>query len=231
MPETILITYDGLPASSGGGHRIRGKNPMTSWLRARQFIKTFANISTESHYIEFYRGCKAAKQFLPAMRRQFGYFPRRDNISVGEKCYIWRLGREQAMSAARWMEEISPLPDHWLGPIRLVHDAQYKLIDPDTREDLPNQRADHDFQDGYGHMTSLSNFRLSMTNKVTLSLWLVLPFTEETEGFENYVRRLADEAPFKLSSKHWKRWQYSKAGNLYPRKLEVQLPGHGAKSS
>jgi hypothetical protein len=221
MPETVLITYDGLPASAGGAHIISGKNPMVSWLRARHFIETFANIVTESRHIEFYRGCEEAREFLPTMWQRFGLHPRKKIISASESSYIWRLDERRATWAARWMEEISPLPDHWRGPIQLVHDAQFKLMDPDTREDLPNQGADHDFQDDSGRMTSLSNFRLSMTNRVSLSLWLVLPFAPQTAEFESYVRRLGEEAPFELSNENWRWWRYSKAGNLYPRKLVV----------
>ncbi len=72
-------------------------------------------------------------------------------------------------------------------------------------------------------MTSLSNLRLTLSDHVGLSLWVVFPYDEPSAAFEAYIHKLSDIAPFKLSDKHWKQWFYSKSGSLYARKLNVQI--------
>lgn len=221
----VVITYDGLPVSSGGAHKIRGNDILTSWEGARQFISKFARISSSAYKLELYTDCKEITRYMPNLRWQFGIFPQKIRQSSRHTFYRWNIGEAKAQKAAKLISEISPLPEHTLGPIRLDFDAQFYLINSDTKEILPNQRTDLDFDDGYGHMTSLSNFRLSLKGNVTLSLWLVLPYQEPGPEFENYIRRIAEEAPFPLSEHHWKQWFISKSGKLYARKLEVRLTG------
>ncbi len=144
MTKPAVITYDGLPS---GAHRLRGKDILSSFESAKKFIGKFSKIAESSYKLELYLGCKETKRYIPWLRWRFGLFPQKISISAYEKFYRWNLSEAKALEAAKWISEISPLPDHWISPIRLVFDAQYYLLDPDSKDVLPTQRTDLDFDD------------------------------------------------------------------------------------
>jgi hypothetical protein len=61
----------------------------------------------------------------------------------------------------------------------------------------------------------LSLIYLRLANPSTCALFLSLPFDEGTPELQAYVRRVQASLPFKLSAKHWARWQLNAQGTKY----------------
>ena len=152
---------------------------------------------------------------------KFGLFPSINRQDISETVFRWKINEKKAKKALDFISSIQPLPNYWLGPMRLVFDSTFYLKDPQTEITLPNQEVIYDFDDGYGYKTPISNFRLSVSNKVKLSVWLVMPFNEPNENFYSYVSTISKIAPFKLSDKHWRIWHYTKSGSFVARKLNL----------
>jgi hypothetical protein len=70
----------------------------------------------------------------------------------------------------------------------------------------------------------LSLIYLRLANPSTCFLFLSLPFNEGAPELPAYVRRLQASLPFKLSSKHWSRWQLNAQGTKYYRR-KTFMPG------
>ena len=98
--------------------------------------------------------------------------------------------------------------------------ASFSLRDPDTGEAFPLQGTDlygkqeADFRIPLG----VSGLYLRLANPSTCSLFLSLPFTEVTPKLQLYLRRLEESLPFRLSRKHWSRWQLNAQGSKYYRR-------------
>ena len=61
---------------------------------------------------------------------------------------------------------------------------------------------------------------ITVTEKVFLSIWLVIPFRTVDANLKTYVKKLVEFAPFKFSDKHWKIWNYSNTQKLRGRKID-----------
>jgi hypothetical protein len=162
-----------------------------------------------------------------AVTTAFGRPQRRLAIAgeVEEYEHGWTLGSDGIVEALALMRSLEPFPEHWLGgPLVLSISATFQLCDPDTGEAFPAQGAERygDQEAGWKLPLGLSLIHLRLTAHSTCALFLSLPFPEVTPAVSAYVRRLDQSLPFRLSRKHWSRWQLNARGTrYYSRRISV----------
>jgi hypothetical protein len=63
---------------------------------------------------------------------------------------------------------------------------------------------------------------LRLTTRSTCALLLALPFGEVTPALIAYVLRIDQSLPFRLSKRHWSRWQLNaRSTRYYNRRIPV----------
>ena len=219
--DFLFLTYDGLPVKSGGAHSIRGKNLKLNWQNANNFIKNISAKNLNAKYLlKLYLGCEESKKYIEIFKLKFGLYPKEKIASTYEKCCEWDITEDKINEVIQILDDIKPQPQHWIEPIRFEASSQFYLSNFYKNISLENQGLDYNFDDGYGHYTSLSNYMITVTEKVFLSIWLVIPFRTVDANLKTYVKKLVEFAPFKFSDKHWKIWNYSNTQKLRGRKID-----------
>ena len=209
-----MITHDGV-------HTARGNDIKSAWERCGQFISRISYKLVEDRYkLDVYLGCREVRKHLLKIFIKFGIPEKVDFIRVGDWYIRWNISAKSAPKVVDLLIRISPLPEYWLCPIHFYREGRFLLKD-DNGDLLPGQDRNFDFEDEREHKTSISNFRMNIQNKVSISTWLVLPFEEQTAEFHEYVKYLRKVAPFTFSDEHWRLWRYSKSNRLYPAKIDA----------
>ncbi len=243
-----VITYEGLPLSSGGAHSLGRLDPMTVWIRLGAFMDACATGVRMTARIELFDQSSAGERLAASLglvqrsvHRQvkssatssFGK-PRRgiavEAVEPGEglRGVYWMLQESDVIPAIEWMKSQPSQPDTFIGPALVVSvEGPFRLRHPRSGDELPHQDpaayGDFDFT-GWGHLLGQSGLRARLGSYSTCSIVLSLPFEEATPELLGYVQVLQGYLPFKLSSKHWTRWQLNKGGNGYHgRKIDLTL--------
>ncbi len=222
-----LLTYDGLPISSGGAHRYRVRDHRVIWTAVSNFLQrcTTCDVVDDVHLV-LYEGHLVEPRLVKALAstvQKYGAAERRLNPAGSQKefqytQYTWALSSEDISGAIDHMASLGPFPRHWLGgPMFLGIQAAFCLRDPGKSEPLPFQGSElyGGQQAGFHLPLGLSVIYLRLANPSTCALFLSLPFAEVTPSVRAYVRKLGASLPFKLSAKHWSRWQLNARGTRY----------------
>lgn len=212
-----MITYD-------GQHSIRDKEKLSAWNKGNDFISNIASEVVEDRYcLDFYYGCKEARKYFIQLILKFRLFSLVNFSGFKDMQVRWKISKKAAHKAIVFIDSISPMPEYWTGPLHLYREGRFLLKDIRTGSCLNGQKTSYDFDDSYGHKTSISNFRLNYRNKVSIAIWLVFPFEKPNNEFIEYATYLNQAAPFKFSENHWRSWSYSKSNNLKCSKLDMNL--------
>ena len=230
-----VITYDGLPISAGGAHRLREKNHVATWESVLRFLHSFTTSEEPDHVrLLLAEGARIDGAFFAEAHRRaraaFGRAERRLKIAgeANEFEHSWIVNRANIGDALDLMEALEPFPEHWLGaPLELSVEAIFCLRDPDTGEVFAGQ--DPELYGGQEAAWKLqfgrSRLHLGLTTVSTCALFLFLPFPEVCPALRAYVRRVDESLPFRLSRKHWARWQLNEQGTgYYRRRVDVLGP-------
>jgi len=217
-----MITYEGLPKSSGGAHVINENDMRLAWDKGNSFIsKVSYELIEEKYILDVYVGCKEIRKYIFRLLFKFGLMSKVDFFGNKAWWYVrWNLSEKSASSAIEFISSITPLPEYLIVPIHLYREGQFLLKDRMKDQVLHGQEKSYDFGDESGHKTPISNFRLNFTNKVSISVWLVLPFEAQNREFHEYVDFLKEHTPFRFSDNHWRCWSCSKNNKLKSSILE-----------
>jgi hypothetical protein len=230
--RSAIIVYDGLPISSGGAHHIAIRNMVTVWAQLSEFLRECA-ISVEYRKVElwFESGPSApdsSEDTRLSATRLFGLPERRPLVSSsdGVRIYFssWRLTYADIPRALDWLsEQDNPLDDYGMATTGLGMEIFFKLVDPHSGQALPFQGAEHyGHQNGFRSPLGISWVNPRLSSKSTCGIELSLPYEEVTDELRETIAYFQKYLPFKLSRKHWSRWQLNKAGTrYYARKISV----------
>ena len=130
----------------------------------------------------------------------------------------WEVDPEEIDGALALMHGVEPIPEHLRsGALVLAVEASFRLRDPDSGEPFPGQDPAL-----YGHQEvdwnlplGLSRIYLRLSGRSTCALFLSLPFPSVSRELREYVAELEARLPFRLSPKHWSRWQLNAQGTRY----------------
>ncbi|SMC60829.1 hypothetical protein [Pedobacter nyackensis] len=137
-----------------------------------------------------------ADEVLEGVRKVFGdgtteplgyLYP--ENVPLKQTKTEWKLINKDLPRVIEYMIKEQPFPKYNLGPIELIISYDFKLIDPDTKNELPNQQY-------------ISSFLIWITRNSCVSASLCFPFNEPNQEFWNYVNSIKPYIPFKFDSKH-----------------------------
>lgn len=141
---------------------------------------------------------KVKKVFGTGKTEPIGYlYPA--NIPSKQTKTEWELTNKDLSRVLDYLINEQPLPKYNLGPIELIISYDFKLTDPLTKNELPNQQY-------------VSSFLIWLTRNSCVSASLCFPFTEPNQEFWNYVNSIRPFIPFKFDSKHLRLGRSNKRG-------------------
>ncbi len=206
-PEAV--SYDGLPAASGGAHGMR----ILRVDRAMASVDGFVGACLEPAEAPRWtfqvlgRPTASGEAYEQALREALGG-PARSQPAQR----VWRVPAERVADAAVLLDPKSPAGLR----ISLVQTLHGRLTSPATgrpEPDLDPARFGEDPIDGYGRRLGVSGVRASFgATGSKLSLWLTLPADERLVPA---ARHLQEHLPFRLSAKQWRRWVPLRSGAGY----------------
>lgn len=219
-----VVTYDGLPAAAGGAHALRVKNPADARGRVARFLDACTQAAGPQRWAfqvatggdpdasDALRTVATERLGGPSRRAQtHTEWGVRDDDAVDELL--------AALAAA------GPQTTRYGAPLAaLTQSVAVHLLDPGSGEpwsDLDPETFGGFAVDGYGRLLGASGVRAAYGTSVsTLSLWLNLP----ADGrLVPAAQHLQEHLPVRLSSKHWRRWAPTRAGDGY-RSTKVSSP-------
>lgn len=217
------VTYEGLPISSGGAHKLgrtSTRKAVESW---RDFLAACTRPGPPRAYfsVASIPGLEPAPETVDRIAGRFepsAHVPGRFEVPPG-----------RVDEAVELYESLSPQPvnEYGISPVWLTIAADITLLRPGTPDPWPDQDPVR-----FGHFVTPGGIRLGASDtKLILggraSLGLSLSFPEATDDdFAALVPWLQSALPMKLSPKHWTRWTRTKSSTSYrSRKLSVTSRG------
>lgn len=218
-----MITYDGLPLSAGGAHRLGRLGWQEIWDAVEAFFATFTvPVEPESLELLLYGGGGLDDAFSGRARdvisEAFGPPGRRPKVGGRQGTITedhWTVPDGVTAAALALLQRSAPIPQTMLGgQLVLSRRRVFHLADPATRQPLPGQGpgpyGGQEAQPGLQLGRSYLSLRLS--NPSTCAAFLSLPFDEVTDGLRRYVSDLQEALPFRFSKAHWALWRPNAAG-------------------
>jgi hypothetical protein len=116
----------------------------------------------------------------------------------------WRIESRDLIKAVEYIQIGQPWPKYSFGPIELLISYDFKLIDPETKLELPNQEYK-------------SSIMIWLSRRSFCSADLYFPFIEVGNDFAEYLIKIKSYLPFILEHKYLRRGRPNKLGtaNIY----------------
>lgn len=211
-----VVTYDGLPASAGGAHSLRTKNPRKAYESVQAFLDA-AVVTVDAPEMSFQLWAGGppdiADSFEAFATARLGGPQSRQRTHTQ-----WRVLPENIDAAldALSSADSRAVTSHGHPLASLVLSAKVALVDPAAGTPYAGIDADAFGRfavDGYGRLLGASGVRATFgTTASSLSLWLAFPADDRLRGAAVHVQ---EQLPFRLSTKHWRRWRAAKDGQSY----------------
>src|SRR6516165_1304118 len=111
--RSSIITYDGLPVSKGGAHRLRTPNPKLALRQARDFLTACTDNSIPKvAFVEVIRGHSFDDEFslplIEQLKRSLGDSSRRQ-VGTRNLAHRWNLKADQIDEYVDMVNEVLPL--------------------------------------------------------------------------------------------------------------------------
>lgn len=211
-----VVTYDGLPASAGGAHALRTKNPRVAYENVQAFLDAAVlPVGVPELSFQLWSGGPpdAAERFEAFAASHFGGAQCRQRTHTR-----WRVLPENVDATLDALNGVDSraVTAHGHPLASLVWNAQVSLIDPVTSTPYAGIDAASfgEFTvDGYGRHLGSSGVRAAFgTTASSLSLWLAFPAGDQLHRAAAHVQK---HLPVRMSTKHWRRWRPTKDGQSY----------------
>ena len=162
MIQNSLITYEGLPISSGGAHILRKGILQSLWAACEQFLHACTDYTTPSElHIVLHEGADVPRDFSQSVKMELrawlGKPSRAHTISgvVEEFTNWWYPQSTSIPTLIDWFAARQPFPEHWLNmPLVLGVKARIRLRHTDGITILPYQDTKYYLEPvSYTHLT------------------------------------------------------------------------------
>lgn len=211
-----VVTYDGLPASAGGAHSLRAKNTRKAYESVQAFLDaTVLTVGAPEMFFQLWAGGppEITDCFEAFAAAHLGGPQNRQRAHTQ-----WRVLPENVDATLDALSSVDTRAVTRYGhPLAsLVWSAPVALIDP--VKGAPHEGIDADAfgrfaVDGYGRLLGASGVRATFgTTASSLSLWLAFPADDRLRDAAAHVQ---SHLPFRLSTKHWRRWHATKDRQSY----------------
>jgi hypothetical protein len=114
----------------------------------------------------------------------------------------WNIEVKDLQKAIDYLIKGQPWPKFTLGPVELIITFYFKLIDPTTKAEIPNQEEQ-------------SSLLIWLSRNCICSPDFYFPFEQEDENFKRTMERLEPFLPFKLEKKYLRLGRPNKAKTQY----------------
>lgn len=230
-----IITYDGLPLSSGGGHRLRTRDPLAALHQVHNFLSSCTDCrGPQKASIEVITGESIPAEFsLPLVKKltaELGEPARRGSYGAGAIAHSWPIAAAQVDDWVRWIAQASPMPvlPYRLQPVTVTAVYKFHLLDPRSRATLPWQNPGFygNFSAVPGQLLGESQLCARISERSTVSLFLSFPFDDVSDDLIRTAGSIRAHLPFPLSTTRWKRWRLAKNERGYVgRRIDPKLLG------
>ena len=218
-----VVTYDGLPAAAGGAHALRVKNPADARARVERFLDACTQPAGPQRWafqVATGGDPDASDGLRTVATEHLGGHRHRAQTHTE-----WGVRDDAVDELLAALVDAGPQTTRYGAPLAaLTQSVAVHLLDPGTGEvwsDLDPGTFGGFAVDGYGRLLGASGVRATYgTSGATLSLWLNLP----ADGrLVPAAQHLQQHLPVKLSTKHWRRWAPTRAGDGY-RSTKIPSP-------
>ncbi|MET9258953.1 hypothetical protein [Amycolatopsis sp. NPDC004079] len=224
MTRPDIVTYDGLPAASGGAHALRSRKPSAAHLKVRAFLDACTEpAAAPALTFQLWAGGPAERtQRWQEIATDLLGGPKRTERTHRE----WGVRDDSAFAVLNALDAAEPedVTQYSRSLACLVLNLPVRLVDAGTREPYAGVSTEDigGFAvDGYGRTLGASGVRATIGSaSSSLSLWLSFPGDERLAAAAAQVR---EQAPVRLSAKHWRRWTVRRDGNGY-RSVKIPSP-------
>jgi hypothetical protein len=219
-----IITYDGLPLSSGGAHTLRTRSPLAALSQVRHFISSCTDcVQPQKASVEVVTGANVPAEFSDPLMEKLTAELRapgnRRSYGPGNTAHFWAVAATQIDALVTLIEQVGPLPvmPYRLQPVTVAAVFKFHLLHPHSRAALPWQGAAFygNFSAVPGQLLGESQLYARISGRSTVSLFLSFPFEDISEDLLMIAGFVHANLPFPLSPNHWKRWRLTKNGNGY----------------
>lgn len=114
----------------------------------------------------------------------------------------WRLDKAELQKAVDYLINGQPWAKFTFGPVELIVSYDFKMVDPITKVELPNQEQK-------------SRLIIWISRSCCCSPYLAFPFDIATKDFYNYLNNTENHLPFKLEYKYLRLVRPNKNGTGY----------------
>jgi hypothetical protein len=114
----------------------------------------------------------------------------------------WDIEAKDFQKAIDYLIKGQPWPKFTLGPVELIITFYFKLIDPITKAEIPNQEEQ-------------SSLLIWLTRNCICSPNFYFPFEQADENFKRTIEKLEPFLPFKLEEKYLRLGRPNKANTQY----------------
>src|SRR5512146_1603427 len=219
-----IITYDGLPLSSGGAHTLRTRSPLAALAQVRNFLSSCTDcVQPQKAWVEVVTGASVPVEFsaplVARLRAELRAPGNRKSYGGGSTANIWLVAAPKVEAFVELIEQALPLPamPNRLQPVTVAAIFKFHLLHPQSRAVLPWQDAAFygNFSAVPGHLLGESQLYARISGRSTVSLFLSFPFGDVSGDLLATAGFVRAHLPFPLSPKHWKRWRLTKNAKGY----------------
>ncbi len=216
MTRPELVTYDGLPASSGGAHGMRTRRPSAARTAVDAFLAacTVPAGAASTTFRIWAGGPGQRSEHWRLLASDLLGGPRRTERTHME----WGVRDDRIDDVFSALDAATPadVTTHGRPLAVLAASTPVRLVDPTSGrpyEGVSPGAAGEFAVDGYGRILGASGVRASFgTSGAALSLWLCFPGDERLAAAAAHVQT---HAPVRLSSRQWRRWAPTRSGDGY----------------
>jgi len=101
----------------------------------------------------------------------------------------WKIKNEDLNKALDYLSKGQPWPKFSIGPIQLIISYNFKLVDPITRKETPNQE-------------NQSSLLIWLSRTCCCSPLFYFPFEQADNEFQDFLNNIKPYLPFKLEDKY-----------------------------
>jgi len=216
------ITYDGLPLSKGGAHKLRARGFLDGQAALQSFAAAISlDVRPRNLLIEVMVGDGVPKELSASLCSEFDalYSKRRVRAIGAYTGHQWDIDSTSFDQLLERFEHAGPIPQAGFVGSSIVIHATWNLLlfDSRTRRRLPYQCKEDYLGFGIDFQRYLGcSFVYARISEVTSAhLFLSLPFEEVDADAKRLAGEIQASFPARLSSKQWKIWRLTKAQNSY----------------
>lgn len=221
MTRSAAITYDGLPISSGGAHKLRTRGFTDALLVLQSFVTAVSlDPRPKTGVVEVLAGDDVPATFTSALaahcEANSGY---RTNRRVGEYASSqWAVDPASLPAIVDTLEQRRPIPKAgYAGHAAVVHVTWNIVLADGLRQPIPFQGREHylAFECDSQRYLGESFVYARISEATTAHLFLSLPCETVTSDARQLAGQIQSHFPARLSTNHWKIWRLTKSGDSY----------------